>query len=175
METSAGTGDAAAEAAEADEETPVPSFKICSVVRGETVTIVTSDFPEGETFKVQMGVPQMKHKMKKDNGMGDMPMPMPMPMPSQGQSMGMPMPMPPMNNMWQKPMPEKIYIPYYDAGTVESEGGAFETTLEIPAQLAGAYKINILMRTEQPYPYMAYNWFYNNTADVCNGEGGNGS
>jgi len=42
-------------------------------------------------------------------------------------------------------------------------GGSFSTTYDIPAALAGSYRIAI--RLESPTSgYYAYNWFYNNTA-----------
>jgi hypothetical protein len=47
-------------------------------------------------------------------------------------------------------------------------GGSFDKTVSIPANLAGSYRIAIRMDTAHAYPYYAYNWFYNNTADVCN-------
>ena len=158
------------DAVEEAADDPVPSFTICSVERGVSVSIVTADFPADSTFTIQMGVVQ-KPPMKKGSGMGDMgqmpmPMPQPMPMDNMGMgSMGMDMSMD-MGSQWHKPMAPKIWIPYYDAGELETgDGGELEATLDIPAQLAGAYKINILMRTDDGY--MSYNWFYNNTADVC--------
>lgn len=47
-------------------------------------------------------------------------------------------------------------------------GGSFDKTVTIPANLAGSYRIAIRMDTAHAYPYYSYNWFYNNTADVCN-------
>ena len=47
-------------------------------------------------------------------------------------------------------------------------GGAFEKTFDIPAHLAGSYQIAIRAQTAHANPYYAYNWFYNNTASVCN-------
>jgi hypothetical protein len=68
------------------------------------------------------------------------------------------------------PMPPRVWIPYHEAGTLESgKGGEITATFDIPAELAGTYRISIMLRTEHMYPYLAYNWFYNNTADVCNG------
>lgn len=55
------------------------------------------------------------------------------------------------------------------AGTFDSgAGGSFEKTVNIPADLAGSYQIAIRMDTAQASPYYTYNWFYNNTASVCN-------
>lgn len=47
-------------------------------------------------------------------------------------------------------------------------GGTFEETFNIPAYLAGSYQISIRAQTAHAYPYFSYNWFYNNTASVCN-------
>ncbi len=159
--------------AEQKEET-VPSFKICSVVKDESVTIVTENFPADQVFAVKMGVmpAQQPHPMPM-RPMGQMwpnQQPMPMPMQPMGRPrMGAPMPMQPSGN-WGQPMPPKTWISYYDAGTLESgEGGSLTATFEIPTELAGTYRISIMLRTEHQYPYLAYNWFYNNTADVCNG------
>ena len=64
----------------------------------------------------------------------------------------------------------KVWIPYYDAGTLESgKGGEIAATFDIPAELVWHLSVSIMLRTEHQYPYLAYNWFYNNTADVCNG------
>lgn len=55
------------------------------------------------------------------------------------------------------------------AGTFDSgAGGSFDKTFEIPDGLAGSYRISIRMDTAHANPYYSYNWFYNNTADVCN-------
>jgi hypothetical protein len=48
------------------------------------------------------------------------------------------------------------------ATTNSGTGGSFEKTYDIPADLAGSYKIAI--RMDSPEGYFAYNWFYNNTA-----------
>jgi hypothetical protein len=54
-------------------------------------------------------------------------------------------------------------------GTFNSgAGGTFDKTVAIPAGLAGLSRISIRMDTAHAYPYFAYNWFYNNTASVCN-------
>lgn len=55
------------------------------------------------------------------------------------------------------------------AGTFDSgSGGSFDKTFNIPSNLAGSYRIAIRMDTAHAYPYYSYNWFYNNTASVCN-------
>ncbi|MCB9421484.1 MAG: hypothetical protein H6667_16895 [Ardenticatenaceae bacterium] len=54
-------------------------------------------------------------------------------------------------------------------GTFDSgAGGSFDKTFAIPANLAGSYRISIRMDTAHANPYYSYNWFYNNTASVCN-------
>lgn len=56
----------------------------------------------------------------------------------------------------------------YIVGSFNSEdGGAFEKTFDIPAELAGVYRISIRAETAHAYPFYAYNWFYNSTASVC--------
>ena len=35
------------------------------------------------------------------------------------------------------------------------------------AELAGAYKLSIMMYSDDTYPYYAYNYFFNNDASVC--------
>lgn len=151
------------------EESPVPSFTICVVDRDETVSIVGENFPADQTFAVKMGVAQTYMPMPKH------PMP-PKPMPYQGPMkppMGKPSMGPPKGQpggMWMKPTP-KVWIPYYEAGTLKTgDGGDVAATFDIPAELAGAYKISIMMRTDHQFPYISYNWFYNNDADVCNGQ-----
>ncbi|MCP5101531.1 MAG: hypothetical protein GY943_38795 [Chloroflexi bacterium] len=53
-------------------------------------------------------------------------------------------------------------------GNIESgDGGTIEKTFDIPDHLNGLYRISIRAQTTHAYPYYAYNWFYNNTADVC--------
>lgn len=55
------------------------------------------------------------------------------------------------------------------AGTFDSgAGGSFDKTFTIPANLAGSYRIAIRMDTAHANPFYSYNWFYNNTASVCN-------
>ncbi|MCP4428132.1 MAG: hypothetical protein GY803_26900 [Chloroflexi bacterium] len=55
------------------------------------------------------------------------------------------------------------------AGSFNSgDGDSFEQTVNIPASLAGSYRISIRAETTHADPYYAYNWFYNNTASVCN-------
>lgn len=39
-------------------------------------------------------------------------------------------------------------------------------TFTIPPELYGSYRISIRAQTGHPYPYYAYNWFYNNTTSV---------
>jgi hypothetical protein len=54
------------------------------------------------------------------------------------------------------------------AGTFDSgNGGSFDKTFTIPANLAGSNRIAIRMDTSHAYPYYSYNWFYNSTASVC--------
>jgi uncharacterized lipoprotein YbaY/heat shock protein HslJ len=180
-----------------EDDSPVPSFTVCAVVRGETVTIEGENFPADQTFTVKMGVPQVVNPMgQKQMPMGPMQQGMGQPMgpmkpemgqpmgpmqPEMGQpmgpmkpEMGQPMgPMKPGGGMWTQPQP-KIWIPYYEAGTLETgEGGAIEGTFDIPSQLAGAYKINMLLITDHQFPYLSYNWFYNNDAEgFCNTENG---
>jgi uncharacterized lipoprotein YbaY len=171
-----------------EEDTSVPSFTICVVERDETVSIVGENFPADQTFAVKMGVAQTympmsprpmpyQYSMKPPTGMQSMGRPMGQ---SMGQPIGKPMGKPmgqPMGQparkpggMWMNSAP-KVWIPYYEAGTLETgNGGNVEAKFEIPAELAGAYKISILMRTDHQFPYISYNWFYNNDADVCNGE-----
>lgn len=56
-------------------------------------------------------------------------------------------------------------------GTTDSgAGGSFEATYNIPAGLAGSYKIAI--RMDSPNGYYSYNWFYNNTDAVVTPEPG---
>ncbi len=173
-----------------EEESAVPSFTVCAVLRGESVTIEGENFPADQTFTVKMGVPQLATPMYPKQQMPTGPMKPQMGQPTgptkpkMGQpsgpmkpEMGQPMgPMKPDTGMWMKPQP-KIWIPYYEAGTLETgEGGAIEGTFEIPAELAGAYKINMLLITDHQFPYLSYNWFYNNDAegfcDNDNGENG---
>lgn len=53
-------------------------------------------------------------------------------------------------------------------GTLDSgSGGALNATFPIPDHLKGSYRIAIRAQTGHANPYFAYNWFYNNTADVC--------
>jgi putative lipoprotein len=156
------------------QEPTVPSFKICSVVRDESVFIVTENFPAGEEFVVKMGPAAEPRPMQSQPMPSWKPMPHnmgPMMGPSMGMQ-GMGAGMAQSGGMWQKPV-QKVWIPYYEAGTLESgDGGQLEATFEIPEELAGVYRISIFLRTEHQYPYLAYNWFYNNTADVCNSTNG---
>lgn len=53
-------------------------------------------------------------------------------------------------------------------GTLQSgAGGAVEGTYNIPANMVGSYRIAIRAQTAHAHPYVAYNWFYNTTANVC--------
>jgi hypothetical protein len=143
----------------------VPSFEICEVKKNEAVIIVTSDFPEEKLFTVKMGVmpnyPNAENdydgrmKPRDDMAMGGMHGKPPHPMP----------PMYPTDK--DKPMkPTKIWIPYYEAGIFESgDGGELTEGFQIPSPLIGAYRISIMMYTDDEYPYYSYNWFYNNDAD----------
>jgi uncharacterized lipoprotein YbaY len=155
------------------DENPVPSFTICVVGKDEFVSIVGENFPADQTFAVKMGVaqtymPMPKHPMPPKPMPYQGPMKPPMNQPGWGQPMGHP------GGMWMKPAP-KVWIPYYEAGTLETgAGGDVKETFEIPAELTGAYKISIMMRTDHQFPYISYNWFFNNDADVCNGENNNG-
>jgi hypothetical protein len=98
----------------------IPTFKMCSVVRDGSATLVTNNFPPNQTFVVTMG-----------------------PMYTAG-------------------------IGGTVVGTIQSgAGGTSEHTFDIPAHLDGSYRISIRVQTSHAYPYYAYNWFYNNTADVC--------
>ncbi len=57
----------------------------------------------------------------------------------------------------------------YVVGSFNSgAGGTFDKTFNIPASLAGSYQISIRAETAHAYPFYAFNWFYNNTASVCN-------
>ena len=167
-------------------ESMIPTIKICSVVKDESVTFVTDNFPADQEFAVKMGITLVHYPPMDKYPMPTKPMPNQAPMgPGMGPGMGPEMGKPgmgpemgkpgmgpkPMNSdgMWAKPMPE-TYTAYYEAGTLESgEGGVITATFDIPEELAGSYRINILLRTAHQYPYLSYNWFYNNTADVCNG------
>jgi len=54
-------------------------------------------------------------------------------------------------------------------GTFESgAGGVMEKTFNVPARLVGSGQIAIRAQTAHANPFYAYNWFYNNTASVCN-------
>lgn len=53
-------------------------------------------------------------------------------------------------------------------GTLDSGDGAnTEYTFSIPGVLAGADRISIRAETAHSNPFYAFNWFWNNTADVC--------
>ncbi len=51
--------------------------------------------------------------------------------------------------------------------TTNADGVLSATTFTIPSNLHGYGQISIRLQTSHAYPYYAYNWFYNNTADVC--------
>lgn len=53
-------------------------------------------------------------------------------------------------------------------GTLQSgAGGQLTATYTIPANLVGLSRIAIRAQTAHSNPYVAYNWFWNNTATVC--------
>lgn len=68
-----------------------------------------------------------------------------------------------MGPMWTKALDGKI-VETFNSGT----GGKFDKTVAIPTDLTGLSRISIRMDTAHAYPFFAYNWFYNNTASVCN-------
>ncbi len=152
----------------------VPSFIICAVEKDDAILVRLKDFPANETFKVQMGVMPAAPAAEPyyDGKMQWM---------DKEQTLIKGRPMPPMPPEKEKSMdPPLHWIPYYDAGMLEIGRQTQEfAEFKIPRQLSGAYRISILMRTRHAYPYYAYNWFYNNDANVCfvtNNEhpGGNG-
>ncbi len=51
--------------------------------------------------------------------------------------------------------------------TTDANGVLNATTFTIPTELNGYSQISIRLQTSHANPYYAYNWFYNNTADVC--------
>ena len=51
------------------------------------------------------------------------------------------------------------------ATTYSGTGGRFETTYSIPAALFGSHQIAVRLQSTSS-PYYAYNWFYNNNANV---------
>lgn len=56
----------------------------------------------------------------------------------------------------------------YVVGTLPTgAGGQLTATYNIPAELAGSYRIAIRAQTGQANPFFAYNWFFNMTATVC--------
>jgi len=158
---------AAVEVAELEE---VPSFEICQVEQNESVGFEIGNFPADKVFTVKMGVMPNYEKMEPYHNGRMMPkneMNWGMPMPQHGQPQH---PTPPMYPPeMEKPMkPPKIWIPYYEAGTFETvENGNTFYTLDIPSELTGAYRISMMMHSDDTYPYYAYNWFYNNDATVC--------
>jgi hypothetical protein len=95
-----------------------PSFDVIEVVRDQTVTIQTYNFPANDTFQVTMGAMGTK-------GIG-------------GVAVG---------------------------GANSGSGGSFKATYNIPSSLVGSQQISI--RLESPTSgFFAYNWFFNNTAQV---------
>jgi hypothetical protein len=46
-------------------------------------------------------------------------------------------------------------------------GGTQDYTFTIPTQLQGQSRISIRAQTGHQYPFYAYNWFFNTTANVC--------
>ena len=55
-------------------------------------------------------------------------------------------------------------------GTLESgSGGTLQATYSIPAELQGQAQISIRTQTAHAQPYFAYNWFWNNDANVAIG------
>ena len=60
-------------------------------------------------------------------------------------------------------------------GTLESgAGGVLTETYTIPAELYNHTQISIRAQTAHAYPYYAYNWFWNNDANVAAAETGAG-
>jgi hypothetical protein len=60
-------------------------------------------------------------------------------------------------------------------GTLESgDGGQLSKTFTIPPELYDHAQISIRTQTAQAYPYYAYNWFWNNDANVAMAESGTG-
>lgn len=68
-----------------------------------------------------------------------------------------------MGSMWTAGIGGTV-VESFDSGA----GGLFDKTVTIPTDLAGLRRIAIRMDTAHAYPYSSYNWFYNNTANVCN-------
>lgn len=53
-------------------------------------------------------------------------------------------------------------------GTLASgAGGTLTASYNIPANLVGSQRIAIRAQTAHAYPFVAYNWFWNTTATVC--------
>lgn len=217
----------------------IPTFKISSVKADESVTIVTNNFPAGQTFTVTMGAMgtqgingEVVGKLDSGNG-GVLTATFPIPAKFKGAYQiairaqtahaypyyaynwfynntttapapaPAPSPAPPttpttsytgiptihictverdksvtfrttnfpanqtftvrMGPMWTAGIGGTV-VGTFDSGA----GGSFDKTFAIPANLAGSYRISIRMDTAHAYPYYSYNWFYNNTASVCN-------
>lgn len=53
---------------------------------------------------------------------------------------------------------------YVVGNTNSGAGGSFSATYNIPAELRGSQRIAIRMQTTHANPFVAYNWFWNNTS-----------
>lgn len=63
----------------------------------------------------------------------------------------------------------------YPVGTLESgAGGQLTKTFTIPTELYNQAQISIRAQTPHAYPYYAFNWFWNNDANVAAGDTGTG-
>jgi len=58
-------------------------------------------------------------------------------------------------------------IPATPSSINSTTGGTQDYTFTIPAQLHGQSRISIRAQTGHQYPFYAFNWFFNNTANVC--------
>ncbi len=56
-----------------------------------------------------------------------------------------------------------IVVGQLDSGA----GGILDAEFPIPAELYGHHRISVRAQSSHAYPYYAYNWFYNKTANVC--------
>jgi hypothetical protein len=62
-----------------------------------------------------------------------------------------------------------------NVGTMESgAGGELSASFPIPPELYDHAQISVRAQTAQAYPYYAYNWFWNNDANVDMGDAGEG-
>jgi hypothetical protein len=100
----------------------IPTFSILSVIRDQSVTIETQNFPANDTFNVLMNVMGTQGK----NG---------------------------------------IKVAVISSG----DGGSFQKTFTIPAQLKGLKQISIRLQSNTGSRYYSYNWFYNNTTGSSSG------